>query len=121
VSQVLFHDPLHIDRCLRLEVVMESVHERCCGLDVHQAIVVACVLIPNARGAAKKEIRSFSTMTDGLRALAAWRTSLAVTHVAMERTGVYWMPIDAVLEEGALISRSPTPSTCGTSRVARPT
>lgn len=77
---------------------MESVHDRCCGLDVHQTVVVACVLVPNARGGANKEIRSFSTMTDGLLAMVAWLKLLAVTHVAMESTGVYWLPIYSVLE-----------------------
>jgi transposase len=40
---------------------MDVVYERCCGLDVHKKMVVACVLTPEG-----KEIRTFSTMTEDL-------------------------------------------------------
>jgi transposase len=78
---------------------MDVVNERCCGLDVHQALVVACVLVPGSRGKPRKEIRSFSTVTQGLRELMQWLQACSVTHVAMESTGVYWLPIYALLEE----------------------
>ena len=39
-------------------VAMEAIIERCCGLDVHKDIVVACVLIGPADGKARKEIRT---------------------------------------------------------------
>ena len=64
---------------------MEVVYECCCGLDVHTKTVVAC-LIKKGR----KEVRTFSTMTDELLQLAEWLTSVACTHVAIESTGVYW-------------------------------
>src|SRR5260370_30503585 len=64
---------------------MEIVHERCAGLDVHKKTVVACVVTPE-----HKEVRTFGTMTRELMGMADWFSSLAVTHVAMESTGVYW-------------------------------
>ena len=42
---------------------MESLIERGCGLDVHQATVVACLLISLAKGKVKKVIRTFGTTT----------------------------------------------------------
>lgn len=79
---------------------MEAIVERCCGLDVHQATVVACVLVGRADQRAKKEVRTFGTITRELTALRDWLRECGCTHVAMESTGVYWKPVYAVLEEG---------------------
>src|ERR1700738_2193199 len=73
---------------------MQVVHERCCGLDVHKRVIVACVLTRRER-----TIRSFGTMSEDLEAMAVWLEECAVTHVAMESTGVFWKPIYNVLEE----------------------
>lgn len=73
---------------------MEVIHERCCGLDVHKKLVVACVITPEA-----KQIRSFGTMTRDLLSLADWLAENQVTHVAMESTGVYWEPVYNLLED----------------------
>ena len=78
---------------------MERLVERCAGLDVHQATVVACVLINERGRRPRKELRTFGTMTHELEALRDWLVAERVTHVAMESTGVYWRPIHAVLEE----------------------
>ena len=78
---------------------MDVLYERCCGLDVHQKTVVACVLVSSASGSPRKEVRTFGTMTEDLLALADWLDSIRVTHVAMEATGVYWQPIWNVLDE----------------------
>jgi transposase len=72
---------------------MQVVVERCCGLDVHKRVVVACVLSQRER-----MIRSFGTMTEDLEALADWLEECGVSHVAMESTGVFWKPIHNVLE-----------------------
>jgi transposase len=78
---------------------MQVVHERCCGLDVHKKVVAACVLTPGEGGAARKEQRSFGTMSDDLERLAGWLGEWGVTHVAMESTGSYWKPVWNVLED----------------------
>ena len=77
---------------------MEAIVERCAGLDVHQATVVACVLIGEAGRKPRKEIRTFSTLTRDLEALRDWLQELGVTQVGMESTGVYWKPVHAILE-----------------------
>jgi transposase len=77
---------------------MDVIVERCAGLDVHQASVVACVLLGEAGRKPRKEIRSFGTMTRDLEALRGWLEELGVSHVGMESTGVYWKPVHAILE-----------------------
>ena len=77
---------------------MEVVYTRCCGIDVHKAMVVACLITPGAAGQPQKEVRTFGTMTDELLALGDWLTEAGCTHVAMESTGVYWKPIWNLLE-----------------------
>lgn len=78
---------------------MEPIIERCCGLDVHQATVVACVLVGGAHQKPRKEIRSFGTKTRELMELRQWLRDHGVTHVGMEATGIYWKPVHAVLED----------------------
>jgi transposase len=67
---------------------MERVYERCCGLDVHKAMVVACLITPGAQRGPVKEIRTFRTNTADLLALGDWLQAAGCTHVAMEATGV---------------------------------
>jgi transposase len=76
---------------------MEVLYERCCGLDVHQRTVVACAVVPGARGRPQKTIRTFGTTTDELEQLADWLVAEGVTHVAMESTGVLWKPVFNIL------------------------
>jgi len=85
------------------EVVMDRMIERCAGLDVHQATVVACVLITEGGRRPRKELRVFGTMTHDLEALRDWLACERVTHVGMESTGVYWRPVHAVLEEQVVV------------------
>ena len=77
---------------------MEVVYPQCCGLDVHQKSVTACLLTVASSGERQKELRTFGTMTDDLLALADWLVVAGCTHVAMESTGVYWKPISNLLE-----------------------
>ena len=79
---------------------MHVLSPRCCGLDIHKKTVVACVLVTDPDGAVHRFVRTFGTMTADLLALGDWLALHAVTHVAMESTGVLWRPIFNVLEEG---------------------
>ena len=44
-------------------------------------------------------VRVFSTFTEDLESMAKWLVSCGVTTVAMESTGVYWIPTYDVLEQ----------------------
>lgn len=78
---------------------MDAIVERCCGLDVHQATVVACLLVGGAHQRPRKEVRSFGTKTRELMELRDWLRENGCTRIGMEATGVYWKPVHAVLED----------------------
>ena len=46
-----------------------------------------------------RSVREFGAFTADLYALADWLTECRVTSVALESTGVYWIPLFEVLEE----------------------
>jgi transposase len=72
---------------------MQVLYTICCGLDVHAKTVVACL-----RQNEKKQIRTFSTMTDDLLQLLDWLMAAGCTHAAIESTGIYWKPVFNILE-----------------------
>ena len=66
---------------------MEIIIEKGCGLDVHKGTGI------------KKEIRTYTSMTNDLLRLKKWLQEAGITHVAMESTGVYWKPVFNILED----------------------
>ena len=46
----------------------------------------------------RTEVREYATTTEEIRACAAWLQQLQVSSVAMESTGVYWIPVLEILE-----------------------
>ncbi len=78
------------------------VHRNCCGLDVHKKMIAACLIREDAEGNSVTEKRLFGSMTRELHALAKWICAAQATAVAMEATGVYWMPVWNVLEQYGL-------------------
>lgn len=72
---------------------MDVVYKKCCGLDVHKKLIVACVIDDT-----RKEIRTFGAMTGDILKLVDWIKSTDCEAVAMESTGVYWKPIYNLLE-----------------------
>ena len=78
---------------------MDILYERVAGLDVHKDTVVACVRMV-VDGKTTRECRTFATTTEQLVALRAWLEECRCTHVAMEATGVYWMPVFRLLDAG---------------------
>ena len=77
---------------------MQVVYQRCCGLDIHKKLIVACLLLRSAQGV-HKEMCTFGTRLRELYRLRDWLKSNDCQMVAMESTGVYWKPIWNVLEE----------------------
>ena len=75
---------------------MQVLYDRCCGLDIHKDSITCCVLV----GDQPPEVRTFGTTTQQLLALREWLESQAVSHIAMESTGVYWKPVWNLLEDG---------------------
>jgi transposase len=78
---------------------MDTLVDRCCGLDVHKDTVVACVRTPGIGGTRNQEVRTFGTTTASLLDLRDWLVEQQVSLVGMESTSVYWKPIYYVLED----------------------
>jgi transposase len=78
---------------------METLLERCAGLDVHKKTIAACVRLPGAAGTRIQHVQTFDTTTVALLALGDWLAAHGVTHVALESTGVYWKPVYYALED----------------------
>jgi transposase len=78
---------------------METVHQRCAGIDIGKRSLTVCVITTGTRGEPAKETRTFRTLTRDLLALADWLDERGVTAVAMEATGSYWKPIWNLLED----------------------
>lgn len=76
---------------------IEVLYHRCAGIDVHQRFLVVCLSTIEA-GTRRREIRTFRNETGDLLALRAWLVQEKCSHVAMESTGVYWMPVYRRLE-----------------------
>ena len=64
---------------------MEVIVSRGCGLDVHQATVVACLLVGEPGTAPRKQVKTFSTMTSSLIELRDFLAAAGCTAVANER------------------------------------
>jgi len=73
---------------------LEVVHPHCAGIDIggsshYVAVDPQCDEEP---------VRCFSGFTDALEAMGRWLSECGVEVVAMESTGVYWIPVYEVLE-----------------------
>jgi len=79
-------------------------HPHAAGIDIHAAIHWVAVPPGDAPPAPDHaphllaHVRSFGTCTADLIALADWLTRCGVTTVAMESTGIYWIPLFELLE-----------------------
>jgi transposase len=76
----------------------EEVFPRAAGIDVGASS--HWVAVPAA--ASQEPVRAFGAMTDDLHALADWLLACGVDTVALESTGVYWIPVYEVLEQRGL-------------------
>jgi len=75
-------------------VTTPVLHPHAAGVDVGATELYVCVPLDRD----PQPIRRFGTFTEDLRALATWLTQCGVTTVAMESTGVYWIPLYQILE-----------------------
>lgn len=79
----------------RTEISFDQTVKVGCGIDVHQAVIVATI----SKGQENYQTREFDAYTSSLTDLREWCKQECVTHVAMESTGVYWKPVFNILEE----------------------
>lgn len=73
---------------------MSRVHENAAGVDIGAAEIVVCV--SGAEGT--QMVKAFGNYTVDLQNIGAWLQAYQVKTVAMESTGVYWIPLFEELE-----------------------
>jgi transposase len=78
----------------------EEIIERVAGLDIGKASLVCCLRVPDEGkpGRRLQEVKTYSTMTRSLMAMAERLRDLGVTRVVMEATSDYWKPAFYLLE-----------------------
>lgn len=74
--------------------ILEQINADAAGLDIGAEEIWACVPV----GRDSESVRVFPTFTADLHALADWLQACHVKTVAMESTGVYWIPVYEILE-----------------------
>src|ERR1700688_3288950 len=74
--------------------VLHCLNPHAAGVDVGATEIY--IAVPVDRD--PRPVRRFSTFTEDLRAAAAWLKSCHIETVAMESTGVYWIPFFQILE-----------------------
>jgi len=78
----------------KLPAELQHINLNAAGIDVGSERHL--VAVPEGRDVVS--VREFGTFTSDLEALATWLKKCGVTTVAMESTGVYWIPLFEVLE-----------------------
>src|SRR6266496_2775022 len=78
---------------------LACVYPNAAGLDIGSAEIV--VAVPPERDA--EPVRVFLTFTPDLYALVAWLLACGIDTVAMESTGVFWIPIYELLEQHGIV------------------
>jgi len=75
---------------------LEKIHLNTAGIDISPKI--HAVAVPEGRDPAGQNVRQFGPTTPELKAIAQWLRECGVESVAMESTGVYWVPMFEILE-----------------------
>ncbi len=73
---------------------LSTINRDAAGIDVGATFHV--VAVPSDRD--DRPVRTFRTFSGDLHQLADWLTAVGITTVAMESTGVYWVPVFEILE-----------------------
>ena len=71
------------------------IHRNAAGIDIGSTFHVVCVPADSD----DEPVRRFDSFTGDLYRLAQWLKEVGITTVAMESTGIYWVPVYEILEE----------------------
>jgi len=77
---------------------LEHINRYAAGIDIGSRSHFVAV----PEGTDEKPVREFLTFTGDLETMAEWLISCGITTVAMESTGVYWIPVFEILEHRGL-------------------
>jgi transposase len=82
---------------------MGKIIENCAGIDIGKRFLLCCVLTGGAAEEPRSETLRFEATVTALQRLREWLTNKKVTHVVMESTGSYWIPVFNILEDHFVI------------------
>jgi transposase len=83
---------------MKLPRHLQHINQYAAGIDIGSRSHFVAV----PEGTDEQPVREFSTFTGDLERLAEWLIACGVTTVAMESTGVYWIPVFEILESHGL-------------------
>ena len=83
------------------ETAVPVKYPNCAGIDVGKKELFVAV----SPRVAVESVRTFPTVTAGLKAIVRWLQACQVEHVAMEGTGGYWIPLYELLEKSGFAVR----------------
>lgn len=84
-----------MERAKKMLEPLQVIYPNAAGLDIGSTEIMVAIP-PDREG---ETVRGFGTYTPDLKELVDWLAEQGVRHVAMESTGVYWIPIYELLEE----------------------
>ena len=73
---------------------LSPINQKVAGIDIGANSIFVCISLKG-----KWEVREYLTFTVDLKAMAKWLRTHKITSVAMESTGVYWIPVFDILEK----------------------
>lgn len=79
---------------IRLPKHLQHINTHAAGIDIGSRSHFVAV----PEGTCQQVVREFSSFTDDLHLMADWLVACGVTTVAMESTGIYWIPVFELLE-----------------------
>jgi transposase len=93
-----YHSSTIVEQIMAMRKRNDGVFPNAAGIDVGASshwVAVPAHLV-------EESVREFGAMTDDLNVLADWLVACGVDIVALESTGVYWIPVYEVLEQRGL-------------------
>lgn len=77
---------------------LQHINPHAAGIDIGSRSHFVAV----PEGSSERPVREFESFTDDLHRLTDWLIACSVTTVAMEATGIYWIPLFEILESKGL-------------------
>jgi len=78
--------------------MLRIVHYNCAGIDVHKKFIVVCIAQTDFKGVTTYKKKKFRTFNSDLKACRDWLLQNGCSHLCMESTGKYWIPVFNILE-----------------------
>ncbi|MEY2333634.1 IS110 family transposase [Acidithiobacillus ferrianus] len=91
-------EPEGENKQIRKELSLPVVHQKAAGIDIGSRFHVIAV----PPDLCQEPVQTFKAFTTDLQKMANWLVSLGIETVAMESTGVYWVPVFEMLESAGI-------------------